>query len=57
MPKCQEVETDHNYLDFSLITDIVINETWPLVALYEVFRWLFRKDNERLTKRETGHLD
>ena len=52
MPKFQEVEIDHNYLDSLLITDIVINKTWPIVALNEVFRWLFKKDTERLTKRK-----
>ena len=52
MPKFQEVEIDHNYLDSLLITDIVLNKTWPIVALNEVFRWLFRKDTERLTKRK-----
>ena len=52
MPKFQEVEIDHNYLDSLLITDIVINKAWPIRALNEVFRWLFRKDTERLTKRK-----
>lgn len=47
---------DQSFLDSLLVTDIAINKTLPLVALTgkDVFRWLFRKDTVRLTKRETA---